>query len=90
MEIRDIKITLNNGKGNPRLKGYVSIVISDGDLGFVIDNAKIIEGNGKLFVSMPSRKTKNGSYKDIIYPINKRTRELIERVILGKYMQQTC
>ena len=45
---------------------------------------RIIEGSKGLFVAMPS-KLKDGTYRDIVHPVNAETRETIERTILAEY-----
>ena len=67
-----------------KLKAFVSIIIDDC---FVVSDIKIIEGNNGLFVSMPSKKRKNGSFRDIAHPLNNETRTLIEREIIDKYRE---
>ena len=46
---------------------------------------RIIQGEDKLFIAMPSRKTPNGEFKDIAHPINAETREKIQKAILEAY-----
>ena len=46
---------------------------------------KIIEGNTRLFVSMPGKINKFGKEENIVFPTNKETREKIESVILDEY-----
>jgi stage V sporulation protein G len=65
-----------------KLKAYVSIVI---DECFLISDLKVIQGPGGLFVSMPSKRRKTGEFKDIAHPLNRETRERMERRILSEY-----
>ena len=65
-----------------KLKAYVTITL---DQCFVIRDLKIIRGNTGYFVSMPSKKRSDGTYKDIAHPINKETRALMEEKILEEY-----
>ena len=65
MEITDIRIRKVNADG--KLKAYVTVTF---DESFVVHNVKIIEGDSGVFIAMPSRKTKNGVYKDVAHPIN--------------------
>lgn len=65
-----------------RLKAYVSITI---DNCFVIRDLKIIEGNTGLFVAMPSKKRKDGQFRDIAHPLNQETREDLEKKIFEAY-----
>lgn len=44
---------------------------------FVVHDIKIIEGKEGYFISMPSRKTPDGEYRDIVHPINTETREQV-------------
>ncbi len=52
---------------------------------FLIDGVRIIEGKNGLFISMPSRKTQNGEYKDVAYPITKEAREELQSMVLAEY-----
>ena len=65
-----------------KLKAYVTMTI---DNCFVIRDLKIIKGQKGLFVAMPSKKQKNGTFKDIAHPLNNETRELIETKVLEEY-----
>ncbi len=65
-----------------KLKAYVTITF---DQCFVIRDLKIIQGSTGLFVSMPSKRRKDGTYKDIAHPINNETRRMIEEKIIAEY-----
>ena len=80
MNITDVKIRKINNDG--KMKAIVSVTFDDV---FVVHDIKIIEGNEKLFVAMPSRKTPEGEYRDIAHPINAATRELLQSKIIAKY-----
>jgi stage V sporulation protein G len=79
MKLTDVQIYRVN---EDRLKAYVSITIEDC---FVVRDIKIIEGPTGIFVAMPSRKRKDGEYRDIAHPLNKETREKIEAAIFAAY-----
>jgi stage V sporulation protein G len=79
MEITEVKVFPLNEE---RLKAYVTITI---DNCFVIRDLKIINGNNGLFVAMPSKKRKDGQFKDIAHPLNNETREKIENKIFEVY-----
>ena len=81
MKISDIRIRLVK-KDDSKLKAVASITI---DECFVVHDIKIIEGTEGIFISMPSRKTPDGEYKDIVHPINTPTREMIRDAILVEY-----
>ena len=65
-----------------KLKAFVSIVFDDC---FMVNDIKVIQGKDGLFISMPSRRKKNGKFKDIAHPLNSETRQDIEKQILTKY-----
>lgn len=65
-----------------KLKAFVSIVF---DHCFMVNDIKIIQGRDGLFISMPSRKKKNGEFKDVSHPLNNETRRMIEDKVLGEY-----
>ena len=61
-------------KEDERVKGYASIVLEEC---FLVNDIKIISGTHGCFISMPSRKRKNGKFRDIAHPITKEMREKI-------------
>ncbi len=79
MKVTDVKIVPVN---EDRLKGYVTVTI---DGCFVIRDIKIIQGHDGLFVAMPSKKKKDGTYRDIAHPVNQETREIFEKQIFDAY-----
>ena len=81
MELSDVKIRIVP-KDNEMLKAVASVVI---DGCFVLHDIKIINGKSGLFISMPSRKTPEGSYRDIAHPLDNETRELFSSTILEAY-----
>jgi stage V sporulation protein G len=82
MEITEVRLTLRDEE---RLKAFVSITFDDA---FVIRGLKVIDGNTGLFVAMPSRRRKDGEFRDIAHPINNATREMIEDAVMGEYRRQ--
>jgi stage V sporulation protein G len=82
MEITDVKVIPVDDE---KLKAFVSIVF-DGD--FVVTDIKIIHGPKGLFVSMPSKKRKDGTFKDIAHPLNNKMRQYLEEKVLSVYRQQ--
>ncbi len=80
MEITDIRVRKINAEG--KMKAVVSVTF---DAALVIHDIKVIEGQEKMFIAMPSRKTAEGEYKDIAHPITSSMRELLQEKILAKY-----
>jgi stage V sporulation protein G len=79
MEITEVRVFPVNEE---KLRAYVTITF---DQCFVIRDLKIIQGTTGLFVSMPSKKRKDGTYRDIAHPINNETRRMIEEKIIAEY-----
>ena len=84
MEITDVKVIPVDDE---KLKAFVSIVF---DQSFVVTDIKIINGPKGFFVSMPSKKRKDGTFKDIAHPLNNQMRQYLEEKILGVYRQQVA
>ena len=80
MEITDVNVFRVDGE---RLKGYATIIF---DNAFIVRDLKIIDGNNGLFVAMPNKKAKNGTYRDIAHPLNQEMRDILEQKIIQKYM----
>ena len=82
MEITDVKVIPVDDE---KLKAFVSIVF---DQCFVVTDIKVIHGPKGLFVSMPSKKRKDGTFKDIAHPLNNQMRQYLEEKVLTVYRQQ--
>ena len=82
MEITEVKVFLVD---EYKLKAYITIVLNNC---FVVRDLKIISGTAGLFVAMPSKKRKDGSFKDIAHPLNQSTRATMEKKILDAYLAE--
>jgi stage V sporulation protein G len=51
----------------------------------VVRDLKIIRGPNGLFIAMPSKKSKDGTYRDMAHPLNNETRRMIEEAVIGEY-----
>ncbi|WP_294752158.1 septation regulator SpoVG [uncultured Ruminococcus sp.] len=83
MEITDVKIRKIMSDG--RLRAVVSVTI---DELFAVHDIKVVQGDERLFVAMPSRKDENGVFRDIVHPISASARKLFEETILDAYERQ--
>ena len=81
MEITSVKVHKTEREGS-RMKGYATVTLDDC---FVVRNIRIIEGDEKLFIAMPSKKVNDERYEDIFHPINAETRKMFEDKILEEY-----
>lgn len=68
-----------------KLKGYATITF---DGCFVVRDVKIIAGTSGLFVAMPSKKRKDGTYRDTAHPLTSEMRAAIESKVLGAYKSE--
>ncbi len=80
MDITEVKVFLVDEE---KLKAYITIVL---DNCFVVRDLKIISGTAGLFVAMPSKRRKDGTFKDIAHPLNQDTRAVMEKKILDAYL----
>jgi len=79
MNITDVQIFPVN---EDKLKAYATITI---DGCFVVRDLKIIQGQAGVFVAMPAKKRKDGSFRDIAHPLNLETRSELEAKVLATY-----
>ncbi|MDO4615406.1 MAG: septation regulator SpoVG [Lachnospiraceae bacterium] len=82
MKITDVRVRKVTKDG--KMKAVVSVTIDDE---FVVHDIKVIEGDKGLFIAMPSRKASDGEYRDIAHPINTETRNILQDMILEKYLK---
>ena len=64
------------------MKAIVSVTF---DNQLAVHDIKVIEGNEGYFIAMPSRKTPDGEFKDIVHPLNTETREMIRDIVLKAF-----
>ncbi len=81
LNITDIRVRLVNNN-NDKLKAVASITIDDE---IVVHDIKVINGKDGYFLSMPSRKTNEGEFKDIVHPIKTEVREALKEKIIAAY-----
>lgn len=80
MTVSDVRIrrTVQDG----RLRAVVSITL---DNCIAVHDIRLVQGDDRLFVAMPSRRDDEGRYRDIIHPINSDIRNEIEDRIIEAY-----
>ncbi|MFQ5863975.1 MAG: SpoVG family protein [bacterium] len=81
MEITEITISLRN---EDKLKAFVNVTFDDV---FVVRGMKVIKGASNYFISMPSRKMNDGTYRDIAHPIRNEFRQKLEKAVLTEYQK---
>lgn len=76
---------------NGNVKGLARIYFDDC---FIVNNVSLLQGKDKVFVAMPSYKTKQVDennkpvYQDVCYPVTKEFREKLYNEILGTYERE--
>lgn len=83
INVTDVRVRLVKIDGG-KLKGVASVVIDDC---IAIHDIKLIEGEDGLFMSMPAKKMPDGTYKDLVHPINSQTREYLKTCVLEAYQK---
>jgi stage V sporulation protein G len=82
MEITEVRVfPVHN---NDKLKAFVSIIFDDC---FIVSDIKVIEGKDGLFLSMPSKRSREGEYRDIVHPLNAEMRRKIEERVFPRYRE---
>ncbi|MBP3308976.1 MAG: septation regulator SpoVG [Clostridia bacterium] len=83
MQITDIKIRKFFEDGP--MKAVASVTLDDC---LAIHDIKVIYARERFFIVMPSRKNPDGSYRDIVHPINSGFRTELERAVIDAYHAQ--
>ncbi len=80
MKITEVKVLPVDG--DEKLKAFVTMKLDDC---FVVRDIKVINGPNGYFVAMPAKKMKDGTYRDLVHPIDKPTRLMLENRVLEEY-----
>ena len=83
MQITDIKIRKFFDEGP--MKAVVSVTFNDC---LAVHDIKVIYARDRYFIVMPSRKNPDGSYRDIVHPINSEFRTKLEEAVIDAYHVQ--
>jgi len=83
MVITDIKVRKLFEEGP--MKAIVSVTF-DGQL--ALHDIKVISVRDKNFIVMPSRKNSDGTYRDIVHPINAEFRTKLEEEVIRAYEEE--
>lgn len=83
MQITDIKIRKFFDEGP--MKAVVSVTFDDC---LAVHDIKVIYARERYFIVMPSRKNPDGTYRDIVHPINADFRNELENAVIDAYHVQ--
>ena len=84
MQITDIKIRKTFGADGP-MKAVVSVTF---DSQLAVHDIKVIHARERLFIVMPSRQNPDGTYRDIVHPINAQFRATLEEAVIRAYEEE--
>ena len=83
MQITDIKIRKFFDEGP--MKAIASVTFDDC---LAVHDVKVIYARDRFFIVMPSRKNPDGTYRDIVHPINSDFRCALEEAVIDAYHVQ--
>ena len=83
MQITDIKIRKFFDEGPMKAIVYVTF-----DDALAVHDIKVIFARERYFIVMPSRKNPDGTYRDIVHPINAAFRAELENAVIDAYHVQ--
>ena len=84
MNITEVRIWLLTNQES-KLKAIASVTIGNA---IVIHDIKIIDGAEGLFIAMPSRKTGENEYRDVVHPINAEARAILIDAVPKAYHEE--
>lgn len=85
MKITNIKIRKLFDEGP--MRPVVSVTLDDQ---MALHDIKVIYAAEKYFIVMPSRKNPDGTYRDIVHPINADFRNHLESAVLRAYEEEVA
>lgn len=80
MEITSIKIKKFDTES--KMKAIASVTFDDC---FAVHDIKVIENEDKVFIAMPNKRLKDGTFKDVAHPINFEFRQIMEAKVIEAY-----
>ena len=80
MQITSLKVRKLFPEGP--MKAVVSVTFDDC---LAVHDIKVINAGERFFVVMPSRKNPDGSYRDVVHPINSEFRSVLETAVIRAY-----
>jgi stage V sporulation protein G len=83
MRVTEVRIYPQKEK---KVKAYATITL---DNEFVVHNLRIVAFQEGVKIFMPSRKTNDGTHKDIAHPITNELRQQIEEKVISAYNEET-
>lgn len=83
IEVTSVRINKFKEPNKADVVANVSFVLNNC---FLIKDVRIIKKKNKIFLGMPSRKSKSNEFYDVCHPINQSTRKYVENIVLAEYI----
>jgi len=80
------EIRINKVEGDEKLRAFASLVI---DECFLVGDLRVLENEEGYYVVMPSKRKRDGSFKDIAYPLNTGAKDFIQEKVLLAFEDAT-
>ncbi len=77
-KITDVRIRKTYEEDN-KIQAIVSATLDDA---YVVHGIKVLKNEEGYFIAMPSKKLKEGDFKDIFHPISTESRQILQKEIL--------
>ncbi len=82
LEMEITSIMIKKFDTDSKMKAIASVTFDDC---FAVHDIKVIENESKVFVAMPNKRLKDGTFKDVAHPINFEFRQYVESKVLEAY-----
>lgn len=77
-KVTDVRIR-KGYEEDSKVRAVVSATLDDA---YVIHGIKVLKSDEGYFIAMPSKKLKEGDYKDIFHPISTEARQTLQKEVL--------
>lgn len=84
MQITNVRIVKMCNEQEGLLKAIANVTI---DNMLAIHDIRLIQTNERMFIAMPNKQINDGTYKDVVHPINQQGRDLITEAVISAYQR---
>lgn len=76
------EVRISKVEGDEKLRAFASLVIDDC---FLVGDLRVLENEEGYYVAMPSKRKRDGTFKDIAYSLNTAAKDHISEKVLLAY-----
>lgn len=84
MQITNVRIVKICDEPGKLIKAIANVTI---DNMLAIHDIRLLETSEKMFIAMPNKQISEGTYKDVVHPINAEGREMLTEAVIAAYQQ---